>query len=353
VTGNAICGTGQCTKGKYACAGGTVICVDAGKPGEEACDGVDNDCNGSVDDIETLGQSCTTLGGCPGKLACDAVEKKPVCVPDGETKLEICNGLDDDCDGSVDEKMDVDKNDDRVGKVCDERTAPNNQPPCTDGHTVCTAQGTVDCIQGVHPLKEVCDLQDNDCDGVADTLSACPGANACIDGQCDEPCRGGEFPCPGGYDCKSYDGKKYCVPQDCDDAKCPSGSHCRNNKCTRDDDPSAGGDGNVPDPTGGMPGTGDGGEPGSSMGGHGNTGSGAEPGSGGEPDTGGSASAGKIGTGNEGSEEHGAFGLVTGGGGCACRTAPSRGGEAAILGTLLMLGTLIQRRRRAREGRAA
>jgi hypothetical protein len=349
----ALCGQGQCVKGKYACAGGSVTCVDAGAPGEEACDGIDNDCNGLTDDIATLGQSCTTLGGCPGKLACDVSEKKPVCVPDGDTQLEICNGLDDDCDGSVDEKDDVDANDDRVGQVCDERVAPNDHPPCTDGHTVCSPQGTIDCQGAVHPLKEVCDLEDNDCDGVADAPSACPGGNACIDGRCEEPCHGGEFPCPGGFECQLYDDKRYCVPTDCVDAKCPEGAHCRNDKCTRDDR-GDGGEGNVPDPgLAGAPST-DAGAP-ATDGGESNASGGTQPTEGGSSSMGASTSAGKSGdgaTGNGPAPDRGTYGLVTGGGGCGCRTTPLRGGRVAVLSSLLLVGVLVSRRRRAREGRA-
>ena len=353
----ALCGTGQCNQGKYACVGAQVTCVDAGKPSEEACDSIDNDCNDAIDDIKTLGDACTTLGGCPGTLTCDLTSKAPLCVPDGATKLEVCNGVDDDCDGSIDEEDDVNKNDTRINEVCDPVQAPNDHAPCMSGHKVCR-QGQIDCVGAVHPLKEVCDLKDNDCDGVSDTLAACPGGNACIEGQCNEPCHGGEFPCPSGFDCKSYDGKKWCVPQDCDDEKCPEGAHCRNNKCTLDDT-GDGGDGNTPGNSEGGE-TSQAGAPPSEGGqgnGRGGEGNGNEP-SAGEPSTNGgksgtSGSTGAGAEGNEGGSSKGAFGLVTGGGGCACRTTPARGGHAALAASLLLLGALFSRRRRAGEGRAA
>lgn len=353
----ALCGTGQCVKGKYACAGNLFTCIDAGVPTEEACDGVDNDCDGTVDDIATLGDACTTLGGCPGTLQCDPDAKKPVCVKGGVENPEICNGLDDDCDGSVDEIDDITKNDDRLDKACDKPEAPNDKPPCMAGKTFCN-NGAIDCMGAIHPQKEVCDLRDNDCDGEADTLAACPGTNACIEGQCNEPCHGGEFPCPAGFDCKPYDGKKFCVPQDCEDEKCPEGAHCRNNRCTLDED-GAGGEGSGTGGAGTAGETGTAGAPDMTDGGEGNgtagEGSGAMAGTG-ASSNGGSQGTGATGTGATGAEdgeEKGAFGLVTGGGGCACRTTPSRGGHAALLASLLLVGAFVTRRRRGEEGRAA
>jgi MYXO-CTERM domain-containing protein len=242
--------------------------------------------------------------------------------------------------------------------VCDPLIAPNDQLPCKPGTTVCV-NGNIDCQGAVHPVKEVCDLKDTDCDGVSDTLSACPGGNACIDGQCDEPCHGGEFPCPSGYDCQSYEGKKFCVPQDCDNAKCPEGAHCRNNKCTLDDS-GAGGEGNTAGAGNGTAGeTNQSGAP-ATEGGQGNAmggdGTGNEPNAGEPGTTAGTGATGATGsgaTGNEGGSSRGAFGLVTGGGGCACRTTPARGGHAALAASLLLLGALFSRRRRGGEGRAA
>ena len=139
----ALCGTGQCNQGKYACVGSQVTCVDAGKPSEEACDSIDNDCNDAVDDIKTLGRRMHDARRLP-RHAQPATpnSKAPLCVPDGATKLEVCNGVDDDCDGSIDEEDDVNKNDTRVNVVCDAVVAPNDQAAVHERAHVCRQRRT-------------------------------------------------------------------------------------------------------------------------------------------------------------------------------------------------------------------
>jgi len=73
---------------------------------------------------------------------------------------ELCNGKDDDCDGSVDEDFPS------LGKPCNTESC---QGP---GQYICNAQGTdVACtVTSTGPTPEICDGIDNDCDGVIDNL---------------------------------------------------------------------------------------------------------------------------------------------------------------------------------------
>lgn len=352
------CGTGQCVKGAWQCAGSVVVCANSGAPSNETCDNEDNDCDGTVDNIPGLGGDCVAPGGCAGKLLCDSALMQLECKPNGAAGVEQCNGKDDDCDGKIDEVEDVMVNDDWWGDECDVPPPGHDQPPCAPGHYVCKA-GSKFCEGAVKPLDhEVCDLKDNDCDGVGDTLAACPGVNACVQGVCVEPCRGGEFPCLGGYECKQFPDpadatkvKKYCVPSVCNDAQCPPGASCKDGSCTLDNE---GGAGNGPNNGDAGQGSTTGGTTSMSDGGAGN-----EPGSGGEADRGGSSGTAANGTGANGNTsntptDYGRYGVVTGGGGCACRTTPSEHGGWAALGSLLLAGTAVIRRRRAvRAGRAA
>ena len=112
----APCNTGQlgvCGEGEMRCVSNVPTCVQKNQPSAEVCDGKDNDCNGAVDD--GLVQSCYDgpagtqgVGICHGGTrAC--VETSPnvfgmsACLGQVLPATEDCNGLDDDCDGQVDE----------------------------------------------------------------------------------------------------------------------------------------------------------------------------------------------------------------------------------------------------------
>jgi hypothetical protein len=86
------------------------LLVDEGVTFPETCNGIDDNCNGLTDEGNPGGgAACSTglPGVCdPGTTACLA--SALVCVGDRGPGAERCNGLDDDCDGSVDEPEDAD-----------------------------------------------------------------------------------------------------------------------------------------------------------------------------------------------------------------------------------------------------
>ena len=352
------CGMGQCTFGTYQCVGKVVQCVGAVSPTNEICDGVDNDCNGTIDDVIKNGKDdCTTPGSCAGKLVCDPNTKAFTCQPIGGTKPEVCNGLDDNCNGQIDEEPDVSNNDAKVGSACDAPTAPNDQPPCQAGKYACV-NGNYVCQGAVHPEKEICDGKDNDCNGVADSPAPCPGVNACVSGVCVEPCGRGEFPCGGGYTCSDAG---YCVPTTCQDITCPSGLVCNAGACV--DPSSVGGSGGGGAANGGSNagGAANGGSSAnggsgamSSMGGSSGDGTGGTDSDAGIAGSSGSAAAGSAGTTSVATNPNARFGLATGGGGCACRVgdAPSQKPWLMTLSGLFASFVLLRRRAR-RERRAA
>ncbi|HEY6724245.1 MAG TPA: MYXO-CTERM sorting domain-containing protein [Polyangiaceae bacterium] len=185
---------GACSLGRTDCAaeGQTGMCRPIIQPGAEICDNVDNDCNGTVDDGEGL---------CSEGLVCD----KGSCV-------EPCGGGEFACE---------------VGFAC------NSQGICIDAacaEVVCEAGEA--CRQGV-------------CVGACEGVT-CPVGQECQLGRCVDPCAGIECPagrvcdrglclsncscrgCDAGLTCAA-DGR--CIDSACDDVVCDGGLVCQLGQC--------------------------------------------------------------------------------------------------------------------------
>ena len=152
----------------------TVPTVNAGAP--EICDGVDNDCDGVVDDQADGTQVNCDSGfqGVCGAGRTQCVDGGIVCVAFEVPGVEVCNGQDDDCNGVVDDNPTgttiwyTDADGDRFG---DESTGA---PACTRPEgTVADAGDCDDDNRQVNPtVPEICDGADNDCDGDVDEAGA-------------------------------------------------------------------------------------------------------------------------------------------------------------------------------------
>lgn len=149
---------GECASGHVQCLVGMERCVADLAAMPETCDGRDNDCNGLIDDGDPGGGSpcsTTTPGACmPGHFHCETTGSE--CVSDVAPRAERCDGIDDDCDGHVDN-----------GYAC---ALGSGASPCA---TVCGSTGTQGCLANCTltactPPAEVCDLRDEDCDGRCD-----------------------------------------------------------------------------------------------------------------------------------------------------------------------------------------
>ncbi|MCA3012419.1 MAG: hypothetical protein INH41_08465, partial [Myxococcaceae bacterium] len=178
---------------------------------ETVCNGEDDDCDGTPDDgIAGVGSSCPVpnrLGRCAqGATQCSG-DAGIVCAQTFMPTQETCNGLDDDCDGFVDEAgaTDVPK----LTRACFPGPGTAGTGSCQNGQQACNAApgsgsqswttcgqcgALATCTQPVTAVAELCDIFDNDCDGIVNNGNPGGGAS-CTNSSAQGVCRAGTQTC--------------------------------------------------------------------------------------------------------------------------------------------------------------
>ena len=160
--------------------------VAANYPGAvESCDGADNDCDGTVDEADSIdattwyadadtdgyGDAASAITACsaPSGYGVDATDCDDTDASINPAAIELCDGIDQDCDGAIDDSASdsltwyADADTDGFGNAASTVTSCSQPTGYLSDDTDCD-----DSDSSVHPgASELCDGIDNNCvDGV-------------------------------------------------------------------------------------------------------------------------------------------------------------------------------------------
>ena len=204
---DGFCDIGATVTGTPAvCPNGAGDCdddaINVNPDADEKCNGKDDNCNGDIDEGQAKMICGTDKGECStievescvdGKAVAECTaEQKNNGAEAEEDQAPLCDGLDNDCDGEIDEDLDGCCNPGDIA-VCG-----TNEGECQKGVKECSDANTWGECGGadyIGEIDELCDNKDNNCDGSIDEENP-EGGGEC--GTNEGECVAGVDTCVGG-----------------------------------------------------------------------------------------------------------------------------------------------------------
>ena len=218
VVGGMIADLGDVTPPQQLCGNGNVdpgeSCDDGNKINGDGCSAscqIEN--NGTCIDFDNDGYFAE--GGACGVIDC---KDDDFSINPGQT--EICDSVDNNCDGTIDEGCECLSGDFRV-------CGSSDLGICNLGNQTCVNGIWGDCQGNIEPVFELCDGLDNDCNGVVD--NQCGICNGCLH----------EANClPIGFRISISENQLYCefggnfLSQKGPESSCQNDFECKSNQCS-------------------------------------------------------------------------------------------------------------------------
>jgi len=182
-----------CDEGVTECIGATIVCGDATGSAIDLCNGVDDDCDAASADGSEDPLNGTSCDGADSDLCLEGTRScssgSLVCSDLTLSTVDICNGADDDCDAASADGSE----DPLTGTVCDGA----DSDLCAEGTRSCSS-GSLVCSDLTGSMLDICNGADDDCDAASADGSEDPMNGTACDGPDGDLCLEGTRSCQAG-----------------------------------------------------------------------------------------------------------------------------------------------------------